>query len=191
MLTLQALFTAVLAWRLYGESMDRRVGSAAVALLLAGGIALVLDQSQSGSSQLWGLIAVMGATAAWGLDNTLSRALAERDPGQVVMAKAVLGVAATLVLAWLTDEPVPAALPALGLLAGPGGKRLWPEPALIPACAARFRGYPHGVGVCLCPVHRCGSSAPVGGSLRRLGHAAGWPTDVAGGGYSLDRVTLP
>lgn len=117
MLTLEALFTALLAWRLYGETMDRRVGLA-VALLLAGGIALVLDQGQSGnSSQFWGLMAVVGATAAWGLDNTLSRALAERDPGQVVVAKAVLGVTATLALAWLTDEPAPAAGPALGLLA--------------------------------------------------------------------------
>ena len=37
------------------------------------------------------IAAVLLATAAWGVDNTLSRALAERDPGQVVMAKALLG----------------------------------------------------------------------------------------------------
>ena len=36
MLTLEALFTAVLAWRLYGETMDKRVG-AAMLFLLAGG----------------------------------------------------------------------------------------------------------------------------------------------------------
>lgn len=116
MLTLEALFTAVLAWRLYGETMDRRVW-AAVLLLLGGGIALVLDQSQSGSSQLWGLVAVMVATVAWGMDNTLSRALAERDPGQVVLAKAVLGVTATGSLAVLTGEPLPGAGAALGLMA--------------------------------------------------------------------------
>ena len=116
MLTLEALFTAVLAWRLYGETMDRRVW-AAVLLLLAGGIALVLDQSQSGGCQLWGLLAVMAATAAWGMDNTLSRPLAERDPGQVVLAKAVLGVAATAGLAWLAGEPRPGAWAALGLMA--------------------------------------------------------------------------
>lgn len=116
MLPLEALFTAVLAWRLYGETMDRRVW-AAVLLLLAGGIALVLDQSQSGGGQLWGLLAVMAATAAWGMDNTLSRTLAERDPGQVVLAKAVLGVAATASLAWLAGEPRPGAWAALGLMA--------------------------------------------------------------------------
>ena len=43
MLTLEALFTATLAWWLYSETMDRRVW-AAMLLLLAGGMALVMDQ---------------------------------------------------------------------------------------------------------------------------------------------------
>jgi len=121
MLTLEALFTALLAWCLYRETMDRRIATA-VALLLAGGIALVLDQSQSGNTQFWGLLAVMSATAAWGLDNTLSRALAERDPGQVVLAKSVLGTTTTLVLAGLAGESLPPVGPILGLLAvGAGG----------------------------------------------------------------------
>ncbi len=119
MLTLEALFTAVLAWRLYRETMDGRVW-AAMALLLAGGVVLVLDQGlRSGScgAQLWGLLAVLLATAAWGVDNTLSRALAERDPGQVVMAKAALGATATTVLAVVFGEPLPSAGAALALLA--------------------------------------------------------------------------
>lgn len=119
MLTLEALFTAVLAWRLYRETMDGRVWTA-MALLLAGGMALVLDQgltAGSGGAQMWGLLAVLLATAAWGVDNTLSRALAERDPGQVVMAKAALGVMATGVLAILAGEPLPSPEAALALLA--------------------------------------------------------------------------
>lgn len=115
MLTLEALFTALLAWRLYGETMDRRVWIA-VLLLLAGGISLVLDQGQSGGDRLWGLLAVMVATAAWGMDNTLSRFLAERDPGQVVLTKAVLGVTATACLALLIGEPWPGVASAMGLL---------------------------------------------------------------------------
>lgn len=116
MLTLEALFTALLAWFLYGETVDRRV-TTAMALLLIGGVALVLDQGQNGHSQFWGLMAVIGATAAWGLDNTLSRELAERDPGQVVLAKSGLGVATTLALAGLTGEPFPSTGSILGLLA--------------------------------------------------------------------------
>ncbi len=119
MLTLEALFTAVLAWRLYRETLDGRVWTA-MALLLAGGMVLVLDQglkTGSGGAQLWGLLAVLLATAAWGVDNTLSRALAERDPGQVVMAKALLGATATALLAVVFGEPLPSAVAALALFA--------------------------------------------------------------------------
>jgi drug/metabolite transporter (DMT)-like permease len=41
MLTLEAVFTAVLAWRWYGETLDRRV-TTAVLLMLLGGAVLVL-----------------------------------------------------------------------------------------------------------------------------------------------------
>jgi len=107
MLTLEALFTALLARLLYNETMDGRVWTAML-LLLAGGVALVLDQGRTGGTQLWGMLAVLVATAAWGADNTLSRALAERDPGQVVLGKAAIGAAATAVLAVLFKEPMPA-----------------------------------------------------------------------------------
>jgi len=116
MLTLEALFTAVLAWRLYRETMDGRVWTA-MALLLAGGIVLVIDQGRSGDTQLWGLLAVLLATAAWGVDNTLSRVLAERDPGQVVLAKAVLGAGAAALLALVLGEPLPSVGAALALFA--------------------------------------------------------------------------
>jgi drug/metabolite transporter (DMT)-like permease len=116
MLTLEALFTAILAWRLYRETMDGRVWMA-MALLLAGGVVLVLDQGRSSGAQLWGLLAVLLATAAWGVDNTLSRALAERDPGQVVMSKALLGATATSALAVAFGEPLPSLVAAMALFA--------------------------------------------------------------------------
>lgn len=116
MLTLEAVFTAVLAWRWYGESMDKRV-ALAVLLLLAGGLVLVLAQGALGQVQLWGLLAVMLATLAWGVDNTLSRGVADRDPAQVVMVKAVLGALCTGALALLLGEPRPEAMRVAGLLA--------------------------------------------------------------------------
>lgn len=116
MLTLEAFFTAVLARLLYGEAMDRRVW-AAMLLLLAGGALLAVDRAAAGPGQLAGLAAVLVATAAWGGDNAASRALAERDPGQVVLAKAGLGASATLALGFLAGEPLPGGPAALGLLA--------------------------------------------------------------------------
>lgn len=114
MLTLEAVFTAVLAWRLYGETMDRRVW-AAMFLLLLGGAVLVLDQGSAGAVQTWGLLAVLVATLAWGVDNTLSRALAERDPSQVVMLKGALGALLTTAIAWARQEPMPAYGAAMAL----------------------------------------------------------------------------
>ena len=116
MLSLEAAFTVLLAWRLYGETLDRRV-ALAMALLLAGGLALVLEQGLVGRVQLLGLLAVLAATAAWGIDNTLSRAVAERDPSQVVLVKAAIGAAASFALAGLAGEAWPPATAALALLA--------------------------------------------------------------------------
>lgn len=116
MLALEALFTALLARALYHEVMDRRVWTAML-LLLAGGMVLVLDRGLSGGAQALGLLAVLVATAAWGVDNTLSRALAERDPGQVVLGKSALGAAATATLALAAGETLPGWSAGLALLA--------------------------------------------------------------------------
>lgn len=115
MLTLEAAFTAVLAWRWYGEAMDRRV-AVAMLVLIAGGVVLVAEQGSSGGVQVLGLLAVMLATAAWGVDNALSRAVAERDPGQVVWVKAALGASATALLALLWGDPMPGVGAALALV---------------------------------------------------------------------------
>lgn len=116
MLTLEALFTALLAWRWYGEEMDRKV-LAAMVLLTAGGAVLVLEQGLASGVQALGLLAILLATVAWGVDNALSRGVADRDPAQVVIAKAVLGTAATATLTWASSERWPAAQQFVALLA--------------------------------------------------------------------------
>lgn len=116
MLTLEAVFTAVFARLCYHETLDRRV-ILAMALLTLGGMALVFDRAQAGASQVAGLLAVMAATAARGVDNTLSRGVAQRDPGQVVMVKGALAALATTVLAFVFREPMPQAWAAIALMA--------------------------------------------------------------------------
>ena len=116
MLTLEAVFTALLARAWYGETMDRRV-IAALVLLVAGGMLLVLDRLDAGGAQTVGLLAVAAATAAWGVDNALSRAVAERDPGQVVAVKGALGAATTATLGWALGESLPTVAAAVALLA--------------------------------------------------------------------------
>jgi drug/metabolite transporter (DMT)-like permease len=115
MLSLEAVFTALFARALYLEQIDRRV-AAAMCLLTAGGAALIADHGMAGDIGLPGLLAVLGATAAWGLDNTLSRGVALRDPGQVVLVKSLLGVLATSLLALTFGQPFPPMAGALTLL---------------------------------------------------------------------------
>ena len=116
MLTLEASFTALLARILYKESMDRRVWMA-MGFLVLGSVVLVLDAGAAGGVSAIGLAAVLLATAAWGVDNAISRGLAERDPGQVVLAKASLGTMLTASGAFLLREPLPSLGAAAALLA--------------------------------------------------------------------------
>ena len=116
MLALEALFTFALARMFYREQLDKRVMTA-MALLVAGGALLMVDRASAGASQILGLLAVAGATLAWAADNTLSRALADTDPGSVVLGKCSLGAAFSGSVAVFLGDPVPDATIALGLLA--------------------------------------------------------------------------
>jgi drug/metabolite transporter (DMT)-like permease len=121
MLTLEAVFTVMLAHWFYREQIDRRV-ALAIALITLGAAMMVLDRAPGGAADTLGLVAVFGATLAWGLDNTLSRSLADADPGKVVLAKAGIGAAGSLLLAWVTGWSAPRWSAALGLfLVGAAG----------------------------------------------------------------------
>jgi len=103
MLTLEAVFTVLLSCLLYHEHIDRRVGLAIVLLAVGGGL-LVFDRVENGATQVIGLLAVLGATVSWALDNTLSRVLADLDPGRVILGKATVGAACSFLIAIVTGE---------------------------------------------------------------------------------------
>lgn len=103
MLTLEAVFTVLLSILFYREQIGKRV-ALAIAIMTAGGVLLVMDQANTGTSQVVGLLAVMAATLAWGVDNTLSRGLADLDPGQVILGKAALGAGVSFVIAILLGQ---------------------------------------------------------------------------------------
>lgn len=172
MLSSEAVFTIGLARVFHHEHVGGRVAAAA-ALLLLGGALLVVDRhgGESGASELVGLSAVMGASLAWALDNTMSKPLALLDPSNVVAAKSAIGatlsVAAALVL----------------------GDR-WPAlPAAITIALLGAVGYGLSLRLYLRAQRELGAgrtasvfaSAPFCGALVAsfLGEPAGW---IAGGG---------
>jgi len=116
LLNLEAVFTILLARAWFREPVGRRVALAMVCMVL-GGVALTLDTATSGGVGVAGVVAVTVATAAWALDNTWTRSLAERDPFQVIAVKGALGASLTAVAAIARGEPLPAIVPAVVLVA--------------------------------------------------------------------------
>jgi drug/metabolite transporter (DMT)-like permease len=116
MLNLEAVFTVALGAIVNHEHIGRRVWIA-VALIAGGGTLLVIDHGYVTGPQALGLIAVAGATLAWGVDNTLSRHLSELHPPVVVLAKGTLGASISIVLAVLNGETLPPIAALGGLLA--------------------------------------------------------------------------
>lgn len=103
MLTQEAAFTVLFSFLLCREHINRRVGLAMI-LLTCGGFLLVFDRAENGATQAIGLLAVMAATVSWGMDNTLSRALSDLDPGRVVFGKAAAGALCSFSIAAAIGE---------------------------------------------------------------------------------------
>jgi drug/metabolite transporter (DMT)-like permease len=115
LLNLEAAFTVLLAWMVFREPIGRRV-AAALVLMMAAGVLLARDAAGSSHWSGLGLAAVVGATVAWALDNTLTRPLAEHDPLAIVAAKGALGAACTTLVALGRGEAFPSLPSALSLL---------------------------------------------------------------------------
>jgi drug/metabolite transporter (DMT)-like permease len=116
LLNLEAFFTVGLAALIYREPIGRRIALACL-LMLTGGALLAFRTHGGGGSSALGLTALVVATFAWGLDNTLTRPLSDFDPRSVVLWKASLGAALSGSLALLQREAWPEPLALLALVA--------------------------------------------------------------------------
>ncbi|HEY5995765.1 MAG TPA: EamA family transporter [Candidatus Deferrimicrobiaceae bacterium] len=121
LLNAEAVFTILLAAVAWREHVGLRVGTAA-AILALGGTILVLGHAPGGRSDLFGMLAVLAATAGWAVDNVVSRPLADVDPGAVVLAKSLVGAVVSLAAGALSGETGLGASGGFMLLAiGAGG----------------------------------------------------------------------
>jgi hypothetical protein len=77
-----ALATALIAWFVFHEHIDRRV-ILGMACLISGAIVLSWSGQPTLTSVL-GPLAIVGACIAWGLDNNLTRKVSLSDPLQIV-----------------------------------------------------------------------------------------------------------
>jgi len=105
LLNAEAVFTAVLAWVVFRENVDRRV-AAGMSLIVAGaGVLAVANGVDPGS--LWPSLAVVGACACWGLDNNLTRKVALNDATWLAAVKGGVAGPVNLVLALVAGATLP------------------------------------------------------------------------------------
>jgi drug/metabolite transporter (DMT)-like permease len=111
LLNLEAVFTVLLARLLWAEPIGGRAAGALSAMTL-GGAVLVASGPLSGATDALGSLAVVAATLAWAADNAVGRPLADRDPTQVVLAKAAIGAVISAAIAVASGERLPGSFPA-------------------------------------------------------------------------------
>lgn len=117
LLNTEALFTALLAWFVFGENFDRRVGVGMIAII-SGAVVLSIPSGANLGSPVPAL-AILGACLAWALDNNLTRKVALTDATWIAAMKGCVAGPINLVLAFVMGAAIPAAInTALAMLVG-------------------------------------------------------------------------
>jgi drug/metabolite transporter (DMT)-like permease len=119
LLNLEGVFTALLAWFVFHENFDRRI-AVGMAAIVGGGMLLSWPgEVRLGSAG--GMLLVVAACFAWGLDNNLTQRVAASDPVQTTALKGLAAGAVNVTVAlglgamWPGAARVAAAM-ALGLV---------------------------------------------------------------------------
>jgi drug/metabolite transporter (DMT)-like permease len=116
LLTAEGAFTAVLAWVVFQENVDRRV-AAGFGSILAGVVLLAWPGGGVDGASLWPALAVLAACLLWALDNNLTRRVSLNDATWLATVKGCAAGSVNLALALLLG----ARLPAAGVTLAAGG----------------------------------------------------------------------
>lgn len=116
LLNFEGVFTALLAWFVFHENVDRRIATG-FSLIVAAGVLLSWEGAPAGGLPL-GALAVMAACLGWAVDNNLTQRVSGSDPLQVAGIKGLVAGSINVGLAvsagW-EPTPPPVILVALGV----------------------------------------------------------------------------
>lgn len=115
LLTLEGVFTALLAWLAFREHVHARLVWGMGAIALGAGV-LAWSGAPTMAAGI-GPLLIAGACLAWGIDNNLTRKVALNDPTIIAMMKGLFAGAANLALAFAVGAHWPPLAPALGAMA--------------------------------------------------------------------------
>ncbi len=116
LLNLEGVLTALLAWLVFRENVDRRI-AAGMALIVAGGVAVAWKGGAIAFGS--GSLLIAGACLAWAIDNNLTRHLSARDPVQIAGLKGLVAGFTNTAVALSLGAPFPH--PSIAAAAGSVG----------------------------------------------------------------------
>src|SRR6185369_645955 len=114
LLTLEGVFTALIAWVVFREPFNRRIGLGMASIFV--GAVLLASRNPSGHAGTLGALAVAGACLSWAIDNNCTSKIADVDALTLASIKGVVAGAVNMTLALI----VGATFPSVGLLAASG-----------------------------------------------------------------------
>ncbi len=105
LLNAEGVATALLAWFVFRENVDRRV-ALGMAAIVAGAVVLSWP-GQADFAGLWPSLAILGACLAWGVDNNLTRMVALHDATWLAAVKGLVAGPVNLAIAFLLGAALP------------------------------------------------------------------------------------
>lgn len=107
LLNAEGVATALLAWFVFRENVDRRI-AVGMAAIVAGAVVLSIPTGAEFGS-VWPALAILGACLCWGIDNNLTRQVALTDATWLAAVKGGIAGPVNLTLAFLLGATLPAA----------------------------------------------------------------------------------
>jgi drug/metabolite transporter (DMT)-like permease len=98
LLNAEGVFTALLAWFVFRENVDRRV-ALGMAAIVAGALVLAWPAGETQFAGVWPDLAILAACLAWAIDNNLTRKVSLGDASFIAMIKGLVAGSTNLVLA--------------------------------------------------------------------------------------------
>lgn len=106
LLTLEGVFTAIIAWVVFKEPFNRRIGLGMLAIFV--GAVLLAVRGPGGHAALTGALAVAGACLCWAVDNNCTSKISHVDAPTLASIKGIVAGFANLALALMAGAKLPA-----------------------------------------------------------------------------------
>ena len=110
LLNLEGVLTAVIAWVVFRENVDRRIASG-MFVIVAGGA--ILSWAQRPTGVPWGALGIGGACLCWAIDNNFTRVVSGGDPVRIAAIKGSVAGCINIAIALTLGERLPSASHAI------------------------------------------------------------------------------